>query len=372
MHLVPPVLSSSTPVHVRHSHSEVSVGTLQIGQTKPARERAIVSTLVAVTLFLVSLVFGTLASAVLCHRLDQVGTHLGVSEGLLGLITALGADSPEIASAVTALANGQHDLGKSVILGSNIFNLAWLLGFGAVISGRVTCGRETLLLNVGVALWVTGAVAAQFLFDISPAVIGLLIAMVMLPYILVSALKPAQLRWLRVPGSAAIWFRDAVSGTEVDTGDERHPSSPSWADAVAILPLLGMVVLASIGMVRSAAVLGERWGLSQVVIGALVLATLTGIPNVIAAIRLAIQGRGSAVVSETFNSNSLNLIVGAYVPTLFLTSGALSPTARLSLWWLVGITVLTTILLLRGSLQRRGGGLLIIVYLAFAFVVATR
>ena len=90
----------------------------------------------AITLFLGCLVLSAISSAVLSHRLDQVGTHLGLSEGLLGLVTALGADSPEIATAVTALAGAQHDLGSGVIFGSNVFNLAGLFGLGALVAGR--------------------------------------------------------------------------------------------------------------------------------------------------------------------------------------------------------------------------------------------
>lgn len=207
----------------------------------------------------------------------------------------------------------------------------------------------------------------QLLFDVSTLVTGLLIAAAMLPYLLVSALK-------RLPEPVAAWFREAVSDTEVNTGGQKRPSQPSWADAVAVLPLLGMVVINSVGMVRSATALGERWGVSEVAIGALVLATLTGIPNVVAALRLAAHGRGAAVVSETFDSNSLNLIAGAYLPTVFMASDATSSsTARQSLWCLIGSTLLAAIwLLARGSLGRPAGLALIAVYAGFALVVAAR
>lgn len=311
-----------------------------------------------------------MASAVLSHRLDQFGTALGLSEGLLGLITALGADSPEIAAALTALVGGQHDLGKSVILGSNIFNLASLLGLSALLAGSVVCGGETLLLNAGVSLWITGIIACQMVLGLPPLWTGLLIAAVMIPYVIVSAMKPAQLGRIAVPGPLRRWLRDAVSDTEIDAGDERRPHPPSWADKLAIVPLLAIVVLTSIGMVKSASFLGTRWGLSEVVLGALVLATLTGIPNVVAAIRLAMQGRGAAVVSETFNSNSLNLLAGAYLPTLFLPAGAASPTARLTLWCLLGMTVLATALFLRHRrMNRIGGGVLIAAYAGFVVLL---
>ena len=324
----------------------------------------------AILLFTVSLVIGTMASAVLSHRLDQVGTAFGLSEGLLGLITALGADSPEIASALTALMSGQHDLGKSVILGSNIFNLASLLGLSALLAGSVVCGTETLLLNAGVSLWVTAMVACQMVLGLSPLWTGLLIAVVMIPYVAVSAMKPERVERIAPTGFLGRWLREAVSDTEVDAGDERRPHPPSWADKLAIVPLLAVVVLTSIGMVKSASSMGARWGLSEVVLGALVLATLTGIPNVVAAIRLAVQGRGAAVVSETFNSNSLNLLAGAYLPTLFLPVGIVSPTARLTLWCLLGTTVLATLLFLRGGrISRIGGGVLVATYAGFVVVL---
>ena len=298
----------------------------------------------AIPLFLGCLILATISSAVLSHRLDQVGTHLGLSEGLLGLVTALGADSPEIATAVTALASGQHDMGSGVIFGSNIFNLAALFGLTALVAGRIACVRATLLLNAGVAVAVTAVLAWQKLTDGSPLIAGALLALIVLPYIAVSALKPSQLCQRFIPGPVTRWLQAAVYDAQVDSGDERFPTPPSWADSLAIIPLLAMVVVSSIGMVRAATVLGAASGVSDVVLGTLVLATLTGIPNAVAAVRLARQGRGSAVVSETFNSNSLNLIAGAYLPTLFVTMGPLSGSSRLVLWWLLGGTLLASVL----------------------------
>lgn len=325
----------------------------------------------AIALFLGCLLLATISSAVLSHRLDQVGTHLGLSEGLLGLVTALGADLPEIATAVTALVSGQHDLGSGVIFGSNVFNLAALFGLGTLVAGGIACRRETLLLNAGVAIAVTAVLAWQKLTDGSPLIAGALLAMIMLPYIAVSAVKPSQLRHPFIPGLATRWLQAAIRDAQVASGDERFPTPPSWTDRLAILPLLGMVVVSSIGMVRAATVLGAASGVSDAVLGTLVLATLTGIPNAVAAIRLAVQGRGAAVVSEAFNSNSLNLIAGAYLPTLFVTAPPMAGAGRIMLWWLLGGTVLATILFLRrAALTRWDGGLLVAGYVVFAGLVA--
>ncbi len=57
----------------------------------------------AIPLFLVSIVVMLAASAVFAGRLDHIGLRLGLPETLLGLLTALAADAPELSSAVTAL-----------------------------------------------------------------------------------------------------------------------------------------------------------------------------------------------------------------------------------------------------------------------------
>lgn len=327
----------------------------------------------SVALFLGSLVLTALASAVLSKRLDQVGAWLGFSAGLSGLVTALAADSPEIASAIIAQTSGRHDLGIGVIFGSNIFNLAALLGLGALVAGRIACSRETLLLNAGAAIGVTALVVAQRLYGLSALAAGLLIAAVMIPYVWVLALKPAQAARLYLPAAVSNWLRSAVSATEVRTTEGPPPAMPSWADIVAIVPLLAMVVLASIGLVNAASTLGGRLGWSEMTTGGLVIASLTGVPNLIAGLMLARQGRGAAVVSEAYNSNSLNLIVGAYLPTLFIAPNQPSTLACLSMWWLVAATILSAALFLRRRrLGRLGAAVLVASWLGFALVVLTQ
>ncbi len=82
------------------------------------------------------------------------------------------------------------------------------------------------------------------------------------------------------------------------------------------MPSLVAVVLGGIAVMRGALDLAVRLSISHFLVGALLLAALTGLPNVYTAVRLARAGRGRAVVSETLNSNTLNLIVGVAVPAL--------------------------------------------------------
>src|SRR3954451_22899596 len=97
---------------------------------------------VAALLFVGSFAITVAASIVLARELDRVGERLGFSEALLGIVTALGADAPEIASAVAAVVAGHEDTGVGVVVGSNIFNIAGLLGISALIAGSVRIHRH--------------------------------------------------------------------------------------------------------------------------------------------------------------------------------------------------------------------------------------
>src|SRR6266571_6418782 len=95
------------------------------------------NTAVAVPVFLSGTLVSLSTSWVLVSRLERVGERLGLSEALLGMLAALAADAPEVTAAITAVAHHQQRVGAGVILGSNVFNLAALLGLGAVVAGRI-------------------------------------------------------------------------------------------------------------------------------------------------------------------------------------------------------------------------------------------
>src|SRR5207247_5766482 len=130
--------------------------------------------------------------------------RLGFSEALLGIVTALGADAPEIASAVAAVIAGHTDTGVGVVIGSNVFNLAGLLGLSALIAAPVRIHPHGLVLNGGVAILVA-AFGALIAVEVLPGWLGLvLVLLVLAPYVTVSALH--QHARSRLPGP----LREAV------------------------------------------------------------------------------------------------------------------------------------------------------------------
>ncbi|HVA88675.1 MAG TPA: hypothetical protein VNL71_02425 [Chloroflexota bacterium] len=80
--------------------------------------------------------------------------------------------------------------------------------------------------------------------------------------------------------------------------------------------------------------------------------------------RLAFAGKSSAVVSEAFNSNSINLLVGIGLPVLLVGAGIGSAAAGVV--WLLGGTALTLFPALRGGgLNLAEGAILLAGYFGF-------
>ena len=315
-------------------------------------------------LLLGGLVVTVTSSLVLARELDRIGERLGFSEALLGIVTALGADGPEIASAVVALISGHNDTGVGVVVGSNVFNIAALLGLSAVLAGTVRIHGHGLVLNGGVALLVA-AIGALLVARWLPAWAALVLLLAVLaPYVALSALHARRLEWLPAR------LREAVREEQEDARLDTHAGLGGLADALGVVPALAGVIGGATAMVYAAQSLGDRWGVSDLIIGTIVLAALTGIPNLIAAVRLALHGRGAACVSESLNSNNANILIGPCVPALILGIGSPSGIERFSAAAMVAITAVAVALgYSGGGLTRREGGLIIALYAAFVVVV---
>ena len=101
----------------------------------------------------------------------------------------------------------------------------------------------------------------------------------------------------------------------------------------------------------------------------LVLAVLTSLPNAWTGVRFGLQHRGSALISETLNSNSINIVAGIALPAALGAFGAFSDLAVFDLAWLFGMTAAALVLFgRRGGAGRSAGAFLIVLYAVFVAV----
>jgi cation:H+ antiporter len=321
-------------------------------------------------LFGVSLTVTLFAARTFARHLDDLGVHLGLPEAFIGLLTALAADGPEIASSLTALVKGAGGVSLGVVVGSNLFNLAAMVGVSALLVGAVSLRREALTLE-GFVTAAASAIVAALVLGAYPAVVAIvLLACLLGPYatLLVKGAELAE----RAPLPSAVMSGLMLALSEhTDEGEGTAASSPGIARRTPLF-MAGSVVLivaGSIGMVETALSLAATWHIAQSAVGFLILGPLTSIPNAATAVRLGLARRGSALVSDTFNSNTINLAAGVAIPGLFVGVVNTSASVVFDLLLLIAMTALVIALLAqRRGIGRRGGAALMAIYAVFVIV----
>jgi cation:H+ antiporter len=118
--------------------------------------------------------------------------------------------------------------------------------------------------------------------------------------------------------------------------------------------------------VEFAVMLADREGMPRPLVGLLLLATLTSLPNAATAIRLGLRGRGEALVSESLNSNTINLSMGVLVPAALVGLGGGGHGLGPDYAWMAAVSVATLLLVgRRRGAGRLAGAAIVVAYLAY-------
>ncbi len=320
--------------------------------------------------FVAGLAMALAASELMVRGLTRLGTKAGFSEGLLGLLGALGADSPELSSAIIALVAGAGGVGAGVVVGSNLFNLAALLGLSGVVAGGVSVRRAPLLFDATAGFLVLAIAAAMAARLVSPVAAALLLLPVFIPYVVILAVPRRKLRVFRP--LLGVVPQSLVEVAYEITHDRPASTHGSWAPVLLLPPAVGLVIAGSFLMVHTALDAQRSLHLSDAIVGTIVLAALTSLPNLYVALHFARADRGTALFSSATNSNSINLVGGLIVPALFVGAAAAAGSLA-DFGWLALLTVVAVAApMWRGTLNRAAGGLIIGIYLIFVAQLVIR
>ena len=164
-------------------------------------------------------------SWVLVSRLERIGEMFGLTEALLGVVAALAADVPEITASITALVHDQPTVGAGVVLGSNVFNLAALLGLGAVVAGRIRLHQKVVVFSGTVAVVIGVACLLSVGGHLSAAVGLAVVLAVLVPYVALLGAHRRILGWLGLPVRWTAWLEEAIVEEESEIEDNLSPKT---------------------------------------------------------------------------------------------------------------------------------------------------
>ncbi len=205
--------------------------------------------------------------------------------------------APEMAVSVGAVLDGRVDIAIGNVVGSNIFNVLFILGASALIAPLVVniqlirqevpimIGASLLLLLLGLdgrITWLDGAV-----------LLGLLLFYT--AFLVVQSRRETQ--------AAKDEYTDALAPAAQATWD-RSP----LVQVGLVLAGLGALVLGSQWLVEAAVTFAKALGVSDLVIGLTIVAAGTSLPEVATSITAAIKGERDIAVGNVVGSNTFNIL----------------------------------------------------------------
>jgi cation:H+ antiporter len=309
---------------------------------------------------LVALVVG---ATLLVRGASLLALRLGLPPLVVGLtVVAFGTSAPELAVSTGAVLSGQGGLAIGNAVGSNTFNVLFILGVSALITPlavhrQVLRQEAPIMIGAAVLLIVLGLDGSLGLFDGS-LLFGLVIAYTV----------------FLVRQSKA----EPVTGGPDEFADELRPASAGRWDATLpaqlALVVAGLVLLAlgSEGLVRAAVTFARALGLSEVVIGLTIVAAGTSLPEVAASVMASVKGERDIAVGNVVGSCIFNLFGVVGLSSLVASLGAggalTVPTdvARFDLWVMLAALVACLPVFLTGrEIARWEGALFLTYYIAY-------
>jgi len=240
------------------------------------------------------------------HGAAAAARNLGVAPLLIGLtIVAFATSAPEILVSIVAGLRGEPGLAVGNAIGSNIVNIGLVLGCVAIFR-PIELRSATLRREMPALLAVTLLTVSLFLDSYLSRVDGL----VMLTGLVIVMIWLARLGMRSAPGDPIKQDFEA----EIPTG-VRMPLAIFWL----ILGLATLLVGAQL-LVDGASSIARVLGVSEVVIGILLIAFGTSLPELAVSLVSAIKGEYGLAIGNIVGSNIFNLlavigIAAAIAPT---------------------------------------------------------
>lgn len=295
----------------------------------------------------------------------NLGKHLGWSEAFVGAtVVAFGTSMPEFVVSAIASVRGSEGVALGNVVGSNIANVALVLGAAAVIR-PVLVERGIFRRDLPVLIGATAALIAIAATGVVGRVEGAVLFAALVAFVVV-AHRSQELPGEQVPAEAEAFERL----------EEALPPSAGYSTAVeAGLTAAGIAVLA-VGaqlFVTGASEIARHAGVSEFAIGATLVATGTSLPELVASAIAAYRGMSALAVANVIGSNIFNAL-GVLGFAAMARPITIDPALfRFELPVLaVSVLVLVPLIARRFRIGRTEGALLLVGYVAFTVLTVYR
>ena len=295
---------------------------------------------------------------------SEVAARYGVPPMIVALtVVAFGTSSPELVVNVIAAARGATELAFGNVVGSNISNLALVLGTAALmapitIQGQVVRREVPLLL---LATSVMMVMALDGVLEGGPAVIGRSDSIVLLLIFCVFIYNSAR-DLARIPHPDPL-IDHIESNPFIETRPEGRFGWLQVAAGIALLFVGGEMTI------RNGISVAESLGISATIVGLFMVAVGTSMPELVTSIIAAVRRESDLAVGNVVGSNIFNSLM--VLPASGLTSQIPIPRGGVSdlvVSWLLAALLIPIFIFGKAHLGRKTGSFLLVIYVSYVVV----
>ncbi len=320
-----------------------------------------------IAVLVVALLIVIKSADIFVDNLVEIGTLVGISQIILGVTaSAIGTSLPEFGSAMIATLSGSADIGVGCVIGSNIWNIAGILGISAAFAGVIKTDPKGLSRD-GMVTLATAFVLLFFMFFGDIGKIAAFIFIIIYTFYLRALIKSQKEETIK----------DNLN-VENEENNQNKSNGGSFLSKLKSIDkktylwtavgLVGLIIGCRL-LVYSGVEIGRILGIPEMIMGLFTLAIGTSIPELVVTLSSARKGLHDLSIGTVLGSNTFNIMIGIGLPALFITV----PVEPLSLTFdapvMIFVTMLVLLLIKRGmKLTRIDGLILMAVYIAYAVI----
>lgn len=242
-----------------------------------------------ILLLVAGLALLVVGAEILVRGAARLAAAAGISSLVIGLtVVAYGTSAPEMSVSLLATLGGQPDIAVGNVVGSNIFNVLFILGLSAIVA-PLSVSRQLVRLDVPVMIGISLLAWLMASNGVIGRSEGLLLLAGSVGYTVmllrVGRAEPVE----QVEGAPA-----GARGTLI---------------SIAFVAIgLVLLVMGSRWLVSSATAIARGFGISELVIGLTIIAAGTSLPELATSVLATIRGQRDIAVGNVVGSNIFNIL----------------------------------------------------------------
>ncbi len=263
-------------------------------------------------LLVVGLALLAIGAEALVRGASRIAAGAGISPMAVGLtVVAYGTSTPELTVSLLAALEGRPEIAVGNVVGSNTFNVLFILGMCAAIAPLAVKAemlrREVpIMIGVSLALWGLSRDGRISILE-GTALVGAILVYTV-----------AALRWGRRERADVV-----AEYAAAEPALPRGKAQWLWTGA-QVLGGLGALVLGGRWLVDAAVAIARAAGVSETVVGLTIVAAGTSLPEVVTSIVATLRGERDIAVGNVVGSNIYNLLAILGVSSLAAGGGGLA------------------------------------------------